>query len=566
MQRVGQGLAWALQSNRRAMAVLALLALVLFLPGFFTLQPMDRDEPRFAQASKQMIETGDAVDIRFQGEARHKKPVGIYWMQAGIVTLAEKTGVPAARTTIWLYRLPSLAGAVLSVLLTYWAGLAFMSRRTAFLAAALFASCVLIGVEARLAKTDAVVAATVAATMAVLARAYLAQAGGALLPLHQRLIFWSAMAIGLLVKGPITPMVVIFTALAIWAVTRERVYLKALGPVSGLILCLALVAPWFILIFQKTGGAFFSESLGDDMLGKVAAGREAHGAPPGTYLAIFWLTAWPLAAFAALAAPFAWRDRRDPKVMFLLAWIVPTWLLFELVPTKLPHYVLPVFPALALMVGLALEHGDFHAKARWRLFVLILIPLVAVLGGLAGAVLWYLSGSGYGIAWFALVTGVGGSLGLRARRAVIEDAPENGILFAVACAVFMLFNALAFALTTRAVDFVSLSPRLALARALAGASAGGCAGLAPVTAGYREPSLVFLTSTDLVMTPGAEAAKFLTAAPCRIAFIEAREEAGFNAALARPDAARLVSRVQGVNLNGGRFLDIGVYVQTAGAP
>jgi 4-amino-4-deoxy-L-arabinose transferase-like glycosyltransferase len=60
-----------------------LLSLAFFVPGQFTLQPMDRDEPRFAQASKQMLETGDFVDIRFQDEARHKKPVGIYWLQSG---------------------------------------------------------------------------------------------------------------------------------------------------------------------------------------------------------------------------------------------------------------------------------------------------------------------------------------------------------------------------------------------------------------------------------------------------------------------------------------------------
>ena len=75
-------LAAAAASHARACALLLALCLVCFLPGIASLQPMDRDEPRFAQASKQMLETGDLVDIRFQGEARHKKPVGIYWLQS----------------------------------------------------------------------------------------------------------------------------------------------------------------------------------------------------------------------------------------------------------------------------------------------------------------------------------------------------------------------------------------------------------------------------------------------------------------------------------------------------
>src|SRR5829696_3825045 len=147
------------RSHARLCAVLVLLSLVCFLPGFASLQPMDRDEPRYAQASKQMRETGDFVDIRFQDEARHKKPVGVYWMQAASVRLAEAFGAADARTRIAFYRLPSLLGAVAAVLLTYWAALAFTSRRGAFLSAALLGASILLMVEARLAKTDAVLAA-----------------------------------------------------------------------------------------------------------------------------------------------------------------------------------------------------------------------------------------------------------------------------------------------------------------------------------------------------------------------------------------------------------------------
>src|ERR1700730_14191995 len=70
-------------SHVRAVAFLMLCGLVLFLPGFFNIPPIDRDEARFAQATKQMVETGDFVDIRFQDDVRYKKPVGIYWLAAG---------------------------------------------------------------------------------------------------------------------------------------------------------------------------------------------------------------------------------------------------------------------------------------------------------------------------------------------------------------------------------------------------------------------------------------------------------------------------------------------------
>ena len=153
------------RSHLRLCAVLVLLSLACFLPGFSSLQPMDRDEPRYAQASKQMLESGDLVDIRFQDEARHKKPVGIYWLQSATVAIGDALGVSDARTTIALYRIPSLLGAIATVLLTYWAALAFIGRRGAFLAAAFMATSIILMVEARLAKTDAALTACAVATM-----------------------------------------------------------------------------------------------------------------------------------------------------------------------------------------------------------------------------------------------------------------------------------------------------------------------------------------------------------------------------------------------------------------
>src|SRR6202044_930987 len=183
-------------SHRRAVAILVLISLFLFLPGFFQIPPVDRDEAYFAQATKQMIETGDYVDIRYQDDVRYRKPVGIYWMQAAVVNAASALGLPNADTTIWLYRVPSLLGALGAVLATYWCALAFVSRRGAVLSALMMAVSTILGVEARLAKTDAVLLCTVVLAMSVLARVYLAprrdQAppGSALLA-----VFWTAIAV-----------------------------------------------------------------------------------------------------------------------------------------------------------------------------------------------------------------------------------------------------------------------------------------------------------------------------------------------------------------------------------
>ena len=164
---------FAVGSHTRAVLLLIVAGLLFFLPGFFNIPPVDRDEARFAQATKQMVESGDFVDIRFQEEVRYKKPVGIYWAQAAVVETVSKLGVPRAQVRIWLYRVPSLLGAIGAVLLTYWTALAFVTRRGALLAALLMCSSVLLGVEARLAKTDAMLLLTTTAVMGAMARAYL---------------------------------------------------------------------------------------------------------------------------------------------------------------------------------------------------------------------------------------------------------------------------------------------------------------------------------------------------------------------------------------------------------
>src|SRR5712675_212245 len=107
---------FAVGTHARAAAVLLVVALLSFLPGFFSIPPIDRDEARFAQATKQMVETGDYIDIRFQDEVRYKKPVGIYWLQAGAVMAGDALGFARAHTTIWVYRIPSLVGAIGAVL------------------------------------------------------------------------------------------------------------------------------------------------------------------------------------------------------------------------------------------------------------------------------------------------------------------------------------------------------------------------------------------------------------------------------------------------------------------
>lgn len=551
-------LAWIEASHARAGAVLVALCLLCFLPGFVSLQPMDRDEPRFAQASKQMLETGDLVDIRFQEEARHKKPVGIYWLQAGAVAAGEALGVPESRTTIALYRVPSLVGGVLGVLLSYWAALAFLTRRDAVLAAALVAASIVLAAEARLAKTDAVLLACTTAALGALARAYLGRfTAAARLSTPVLVAVWIAVGVGILVKGP---MVIVFTGLAALVLAwRERSlrWLLALRPGLGAAITAAVVLPWFVAITLRSGGAFYAESVGHDMLGKVGGAQTYHWAPPGFYALSFFATFWPGAALAAIAAPWAWRERRDDRVAFALAWIVPAWALLEAVPTKLPHYVLPLFPAIAILTVLAIRQGAVGPHRPFGRATALLIPLIPaglaaglVVGGLAldDVVPWA------GLALVLLSTAVAALAWRAFNRGDAGGAAMTGV------AASLLLSAGVIGLAQPVLPALKLSPRLAaVARGLACEGRQGAAQVG--TLGYREPSLVFLVGTGLDMhESAAESADFLRAAPCRMVFVERRFRDAFRETTARAGvSAAPVATLPGFNINGGRRLEIEAY-------
>jgi 4-amino-4-deoxy-L-arabinose transferase-like glycosyltransferase len=261
-----------------------------------------------------MVLSGDWVDIRFQEEVRYRKPVGIYWAQAAVVSAAALLGLPNATTSIWLYRVPPLSGAVGAMLLTYWTALALVSRRAAVLAAAMMAASVLLGVEARLATTDAMLLLAVVAAMGTLARAYGAGPEGA--PARApgprvAATFWVALAGGVLLEGPVILVVVGLTVATLAAADRSVRWAAHLRPLAGIATFAVLVLPWFLAITRRAGDVFF-ESMAKDALARALVAREAHGAPPGTYLLLFWATFWPGAAVAGSAAPSVWASRREP--------------------------------------------------------------------------------------------------------------------------------------------------------------------------------------------------------------------------------------------------------------
>jgi len=516
--------------------VLVLTGLVAWLPGLATIPPVDRDEPRYAQASKQMLETGDYIDIRLQDEPRHKKPVGIHWLQvAAAATVGEGAASP-----IWVYRLPSLAGALAAVLLTAAVGAAMVDRATGLLAGLAMATSLILSVEAHLAKTDAVLLAFVVlaqwAFWQIWSRRDDPTGSG-----RWWAVFWVAQALAVLTKMPIAPAVSLLTALILIAWERRLDWLRRFRPLYGPLLFLVIAAPWFVAVGLVTDGAFYRHAWGVDILGKIGAGQEGHGAPPGSYLVTLFATAWPFAALVPLAAVWAWRHRREDAPRFLIAWVVGFWVVMEAAVTKLPHYTLPTYPALAIAAAAAVL--TLERRRPW--LVGLPLALVIVLGvALAGAVFVIpalLDDALPGPAALGALAGLG-FLSLMWRdyaRGYHQRAGLAGVV-----AALLLYASIYGGLFPR-LEALALSPRMAEAVRLH----APCADPVVASVGYHEPSAVFEIGTELRLVGSEPAGALLAERDCALVFVPVERLDAVRAAAG--GEVRELTRLTGWQLNGG---------------
>jgi 4-amino-4-deoxy-L-arabinose transferase-like glycosyltransferase len=199
-----------------------------------------------------------------------------------------------------------------------------------------------------------------------------------------------------------------------------------------------------------------------DMLSKVAGGQEKHGAFPGYYLLLVMLTLFPGSILLFPSARRIVELRREPMAMFLIAWVVPSWLVFELLPTKLPHYVLPMYPALALAIGYYVAErmsGFGEAAPRWARLVNIVwwaLMVLAVAGIMLAAP--YLYGDGIGFMDVILACAVLAAAGIFATITF----SQTWRLFVPAAAVLAAITyAGLFEVTFARVPALHVSPRLA---------------------------------------------------------------------------------------------------------
>jgi 4-amino-4-deoxy-L-arabinose transferase-like glycosyltransferase len=522
------------------------LCAVLYLPGMAGIPPLDRDEPRYAQATKQMIETGDYTRIYFQDSFRNKKPVGIYWLQAASVKLM---GGQAVKDSIWPYRLPGMLCTMGTVLLVFRLGTLLAGRAQGLLAALLVAVTPLLVAVSHAATTDAALLFFTTLAQFNLVRIYLANRQGDKPEWINALLFWSALGCGILIKGPITPLVSLLTAVSLMICDRNRRALRGIRPGIGIPLMLAIVLPWLISIQIATDGAFLRDSLGHDFGRKLASGQESHGAPPGLYTLLMAVTCWPASLVAVPALVHAWRHRRkDILSAVAFCWVVPYLVVIELVPTKLPHYVLPAYPAVVLLCARFAWYGTpqelpnrLWKGLHWlyRRVWVIVFPL-ATLAVFATAVLSRLP-------LLSILVGIVLAIAAVAIIRLSEKSPLcrlAGSLPLLALASLLLFGMIMPQLRTLWVSRTAAQVFGAIQAVQPDARL--------YAVGYHEPSLVFLAGTETAL--------------CNTDTIDAQYSTNMVAFLDDSALDRVrhplvkAATVKGINYSKGKLVRAGIYL------
>jgi 4-amino-4-deoxy-L-arabinose transferase-like glycosyltransferase len=345
---------------RKRLIWLLICAAAVYLIGNESVPLWDRDEPRYAQTSRQMLQSDDWVVPRFLDQVRTAKPPFIYWCQANAMKLLRSDGAFAAR-------LPSAIAMVATIGVLAWWLRGHVGRRRAIWCTFIFASSGLVIAAGKMCLTDSVLLLWVTVAQICL---YEIMSG------RGTWMVWIAMgaAVGCagLTKGPVV-LGVMGTTLVLYYILgwKRRERARGLHGVdwgrSGVAIAIIAIicAPWVLLIHHREP-QFLPRILGHDVLNRISSGLEGHKGPPGYYLLLIWVTYFPWSLFLPGAIAYAWRHRGDRLTRFALASVIGPWVMFEIVQTKLPHYVLPIFPWLALLTARMLVYADRPVRMELR--------------------------------------------------------------------------------------------------------------------------------------------------------------------------------------------------------
>lgn len=469
--------------------ILLVVTLAVLLPGIHV-SLFDRDEGWYAQVTREMVASGDYLVPTYLGEPWLGKPPLLYWLAAPIFSVAGRSE--------WALRLVPVMSMVVAVQLLATLAARLFHRGIGMTAALVFMTAALPAVVGRLFITDGLLLMFVMG--AVLALERLSRGG----KLHVGFVLGICVGLGILTKGPPILLYIAGFGGALLIARSQRRW--ALGPPVWLaaIVTMIVVLPWYLAVAARAAETLWSQLFVYEFLARFTAPAHGHVGPPGYYAVVSlagWLPWTPLIPGALFAA---WQQRKqDRNLALCFWWFALPWIVFELVPGKLPHYVLPCFVPIAICFARFWEvfvQSDQSIHERRALRAWFVLPILGGIGVLAVLTLpriakytpGYLPISGGVILIVVLISG--GAAGLRfVIKRKFHLALQVCVLLAIA--TFVAFGA----------AILPAFEKNRLSRTIAETvNEQNEIELAVVACGYDEPTMFFyLDAPAIAVTPAA---------------------------------------------------------------
>ena len=367
-----------INSSTAKYATLFFGCIVFQIIGTWSIPLIDRDEPRFAEASREMIERGDYVVPHFNNQLRLDKPPLAYWAQVASYKIFGENDFAA--------RFPSaVAAALVAMSILAW-GTRMGGEGVGWWAAIIFTLSLQTFIQAKAAVADMWLVLFV--TLAHWASYELIENRESRIENRKTkwwFVFYFSLALGFLAKGPIawTPLL---TLAAMKLLVRDVDLAKRFKFVRGILVTVAIVALWGVPALIQTHGEFFRIGIGRHVVGRSFGAMEGHGANSlGVYLLLL-----PFYFVTVFASFFPWSIKlpsltkklwrsRDKIDIYLITGAAIVFVIFSLIKTKLPHYTLPAFPLLSLLLARHLiDHRQF--LKRCTIVAASIYLLVALFG------------------------------------------------------------------------------------------------------------------------------------------------------------------------------------------
>ena len=312
----------------------------------------DMDEPTYAQIAREIVKTGDWITLRFNGLPWFDKPPLFFWLIGASFKLFGFNE--------FAVRLPSALAALGTLIITYLLGCAYFgNQRQGIKTMLITAGCLQFYVIARLAVVDMLL--TFFITLAIYSFVLWRQGKK-----NAILLSYVAMALATMTKGPvgaIIPAAVIIIYLAQQHRLRDILKMK---PLSGLLIYFLLAAPWYLAEYNLYGKVFIDEFFGHRTFTRYLQPLEQQSGPIYFYIVFLLIGLFPWSLFLPSAITASIKNRRDPLP---LIWAGFIFLFFTGAATKLPNYMLPLYPALALTIaGIWPESNPLDIRGQRRAY------------------------------------------------------------------------------------------------------------------------------------------------------------------------------------------------------